>query len=75
MIYWPVSAEILLFEYTCVRDCYFARCGGSQDEASVVPCVVQRYNGLKFHVDTQEVGRHERGESCAMRELMASENL
>ena len=45
---------------------FFVRCGGLQDVASVAPCIVQGYNGLKFHMDTQKVGMHERGENGVM---------
>ena len=50
------------------------RCGHLRDVARVVVPVVQGCIRLKFYMDTLGVGKRERGESCAVRESMASEN-
>ena len=49
-------------------------CGEAEEVGRVMTKVVQTCIGLKFHLDTPEVGKREREESNTIQVLMASKD-
>ena len=47
-----------IVNYTCVREYFFVRFGETEDIQRLIPIVVQGFIGMKFHLDTPEVGKH-----------------